>query len=581
MSSSEGVSRPLLLQSPAMAPNARLAQQTTQVGLTIWPSIKYDGFFTFRQAWPSGTIQPEKPPPTANIKEAELQSPMRESRPSPDVIETNEAAENRVSAPAAEPQCSKTSDPETPAAKFTTHEQLVISGSQEFRGFDPKINNAADIPPPKFSPVITKAGTTSSTPTHDAPACQVNSETGPVAEAKTPESPYSKMNVYNNRSEGECSRELAQSLECSAGWGDRIVMFTDASFRPKTRLLGTAGVTYRRSYDGASNQSAPWIDLSYGAIGVMNANEAEIVAMAAALEALEHEVRSYAEAKENEPGSAPQLRVLIFSDSDVCLFRLFYMIKTLRKNKPYTGRDWTVEYLKAQVKKLGEFIGSTNMELGIEFRWVKGHSGVEGNERADRLATATFLTACSYFSAHDLASYRGKSEIVEMKEMSRILGNKTPDPLVPAPLADKPSSTTGTIGQLESETDEHPATMADTELATGSSGPTFDAAVLREIENVRQDIRGQRKEERRRSKEERRRNKKMTSELLEAAEERMVSRLLEEVKKISLVSAMPADGHAVVDSGSKPKKQRKRDVLVAKLRRAGERLRGRKRNCNS
>ncbi|KAK8129130.1 hypothetical protein PG999_001510 [Apiospora kogelbergensis] len=341
-------------------------------------------------------------------------------------------------------------------------------------------------------------------------------------------------------------------------------MFTDASFRPKTRLLGTAGVTYRRSYDGVSNQSAPWIDLSYGAIGVMNSNEAEIVAMAAALEALEHEVRSYAEAKVKEPGSAPQLRVLIFSDSDVCLFRLFYMIKTLRKNKPYTGRDWTVEYLKAQVKKLGQFIDSTNMELGIEFRWVKGHSGVEGNERADRLATATFPTAYSYFSAHDLASYRGKGEIVEMKEMSRILGNKTPDPLVPAPLADKLS-----------ETDECPATMADTELATGSSGPTFDAAVLREIENVREEIRGQRKEERRRSKEERRRNKKMTSELLEAAEERMVSRLLEEVKKISLASAVPADGYAVVDSGSKPKKQRKRDVLIAKLRRAGERLRGR------
>ncbi|KAK8863125.1 hypothetical protein PGQ11_009360 [Apiospora arundinis] len=309
-------------------------------------------------------------------------------------------------------------------------------------------------------------------------------------------------------------------------------MFTDGSARSHLGpdVPRTSAVTYRCIYDESGARNAPWVDLSYGAIGITTSDEAEIVAMAQALKALEQELRGYVDSKNSESGrAAPGLRVMVFSDSQACLGILFRMIHALRRNMPYTGRDWVVEYLKDNLQIVAELIyASPTLDVWVEFHWIKGHSLIEGNDRADWLAYEAFPKACLYFSAYNLPVGPAMREIASMERMSKVIEE-----------AKKEGDT---------ESGEYWAGMADLEFAMESESHAVNACgqvvpssgMLKEMEeNLRREI-------------------------WEA---------VKELKKDSLVSAIPVEGPVVADLGSEPRKQRKRDVVAAKLRHAGKRFR--------
>ncbi|KAK7979926.1 hypothetical protein PG989_012383 [Apiospora arundinis] len=353
------------------------------------------------------------------------------------------------------------------------------------------------------------------------------------------------MQVLDRYFAAEASRKLGKSATGPEYHGNRIVMFTDGSARSHLGpdVPRTSAVTYRCIYDEAGARNAPWVDLSYGAIGITTSDEAEIVAMAQALKALEQELRGYVGSKNGEAGrAAPGLRVMVFSDSQTCLGILFRMIHALRRNMPYIGRDWVVEYLKDNLQNVAELIyASPTLDMWVEFHWIKGHSLIEGNDRADWLAYEAFPKACLYFSAYDLPVGPAMREIASMERMSKVIEDRGQVPVSCActPLAEV-SSTALAKKEGDEESGEYWAGMADLEFAMERGRAAPSSGVLKEMEeNLRREI-------------------------WEA---------VKELKKDSPVSALPVNGPVVADLGSETRKQRKRDVVAAKFRHAGKRLR--------
>ncbi|KAK8093324.1 hypothetical protein PG997_000009 [Apiospora hydei] len=392
---------------------------------------------------------------------------------------------------------------------------------------------------------------------------------------------YGKMEVFHRSVER--SRHLAKNAIGLATLGDRIVMYTDGSVRlPEYDCPRTSAVTYRHVYDGTDAKNAPWIDRAFGVLGIKNSNEAEIVAVAESLKALEQEVRSYIEIKKQQAKKASRLQVLIFSDSRHCLSILDRMLQTLMKNKPFTGRDWTVEYLKANVKKLVETVASTDLDLPVEFHWVKGHSGVEGNDRADWLAYDAYPTAKWYFLGHQSSACPAMYEVAEMGEMSMALVERQQEAesLEPS-VTNTPSTATTSASQMPPETVNSPIALGaiesvidstkphpeprETDTATAGQTTAALSAVYNTIADLRREVREQREEERKQS-------EQMVSKFLEA---------MKELKKAPHVTTTPVGGGEVADLEPKPENQRKRNFLVAKIRRAGQRLRGMGRKSKS
>ncbi|WP_461533439.1 ribonuclease H family protein [Sinomicrobium sp.] len=72
-------------------------------------------------------------------------------------------------------------------------------------------------------------------------------------------------------------------------------------------------------------------------------------------------------------------KAIIYSDSQ-------YTVKGLNEwAKNWCKNNWTKKSSLAN-KDLWTTIYPLFLELGCEVKWIKGHSGIEGNEKADKLA---------------------------------------------------------------------------------------------------------------------------------------------------------------------------------------------------
>ncbi|KAK8040103.1 hypothetical protein PG993_008514 [Apiospora rasikravindrae] len=354
--------------------------------------------------------------------------------------------------------------------------------------------------------------------------------------------------------------------------GDRIVMYTDGGCRsPKPQDPMTAGVTYKCGRGrGRQTRVSPWIDRSYGILGIRTANGAETVALAEALEVLASELRSYVDLeKQRSPTQQPRLQAMIFTDSRHCLGLLQKMILTLRRGEHFTGLDKTEDYLQTKVKTLAESISSTGLKLLLEFHWIKGHSKIPGNVRADRLAYDAFPIAEIYFTDHEFTG-DDTVEIADMAWMKNTLTSrrqefKTSDSGSSSEYA---SSTTGIPNSTG--VGERPSGFArstpnsDPQAQTTEVGDQASilSAVLKQIEALRLEVGDQ--------------NDKGYQQDAET-----VANSLEAHVQTSKAESVTTES-TMTELESTTERQRKRDVIAASVRRAGKRIHdlGRKSKSN-
>lgn len=91
--------------------------------------------------------------------------------------------------------------------------------------------------------------------------------------------------------------------------------------------------------------------------------------------------------------------VLVYTDSE-------YVRRGITEWLPaWKARDWlTADRKPVKNRDLWERLDALAAGHRIEWRWVKGHSGIPGNERVDRLANAAIDAMTAGATAHDQAT---------------------------------------------------------------------------------------------------------------------------------------------------------------------------------
>ncbi|KAI6091431.1 hypothetical protein F4821DRAFT_281290 [Hypoxylon rubiginosum] len=153
-----------------------------------------------------------------------------------------------------------------------------------------------------------------------------------------------------------------------------LAIFCDGSFN-RNKQVGGIGICYKRTFGAETD----WVDVSYGLHNVPGSCGAEVIALNRALWVAYYETLYW---MGQFPDDANQQlpRVIIFSD---CVPGMGQVCDA------YNSQDQTADPVAngkarevcAPLQKL--------IELGIhvEVRWVPSHISIEGNERADSLAS--------------------------------------------------------------------------------------------------------------------------------------------------------------------------------------------------
>ncbi|KAI0170521.1 hypothetical protein BJ166DRAFT_197431 [Pestalotiopsis sp. NC0098] len=172
----------------------------------------------------------------------------------------------------------------------------------------------------------------------------------------------------------------------------RLVFYADGSGargKKNSRVAG-AGITYKRVSNG---NVSDWTDSSRGIICTTRADPSELYAVWLALKAAVNELeathKSSREAEEQDDQAT--LRLLFITDSQSAMLDVHDYISSGTIAKGFS-RD-TFRELMQPLIRLKEF------NVPFEFHWVPGHMGIEGNSRADALATVAARWTLSRLSS--------------------------------------------------------------------------------------------------------------------------------------------------------------------------------------
>lgn len=192
--------------------------------------------------------------------------------------------------------------------------------------------------------------------------------------------------------------------------GNRMFIFTDGG---SCAQGSSAAFTYTCLSEGQIQQQGHWHDVSYGIIGDVQSREAEMIALTKALEAVEME------AKRQPLDAESPLRVIIFTDSRDNL-HCCQAILTNGKAQLASGslaRDNVNQALKEMVDRMR----SMNSTVKLELHWVKGHSSIHHNKRADSLATSALHAVKDYirYTRRETARDSKGYDLIPFADMKR------------------------------------------------------------------------------------------------------------------------------------------------------------------
>ncbi|KAK7932271.1 hypothetical protein PG985_002983 [Apiospora marii] len=211
--------------------------------------------------------------------------------------------------------------------------------------------------------------------------------------------------------------------EQNAIFGRRLVLFTDSSYELVTGISGAA-VVYRRFYDLESTEAessvpAAWEDEAYGYFGGPANRGFEEIALGAALGVVHREAEDlFAKPHCEADGKREPLRVYVFADSRDAIGNLQKISTNETKLKLMS--DAHILQLTKSWRSVQPLLKEGKVRL--EIHWLKGHNGVEGNMRADKLAQQARLTATRFAMAcrSPLGSELG-CDMVSLKDMEQEL----------------------------------------------------------------------------------------------------------------------------------------------------------------
>lgn len=154
----------------------------------------------------------------------------------------------------------------------------------------------------------------------------------------------------------------------------RLVFFTDASLNPIGEI-GGVGITSKR----IPSNSPEWIDACVATRGIDDVNVLELLGVAEALRIAEDEARL----DQQSLTLGQSLAVYVITDSTSALDRIESFL-----NQPPDETERNIpEFLHPIFEGLVQILDKlVQGNIQVHFRWTKGHAGVEGNTRADRLA---------------------------------------------------------------------------------------------------------------------------------------------------------------------------------------------------
>lgn len=157
----------------------------------------------------------------------------------------------------------------------------------------------------------------------------------------------------HSREDFEMLGRADHCAHCALGSGKAFRLFTDGSFVAKNRAGGWAAILE----DGKQSREA------YGSMACRDCNQAELVAVIKGLDLL------------SDDDSA-----IVFTDSR-------FVVTGTRLMDIWMDSNWrTIERRKVPHRPLWEALREHMQRLDVHFEWIKGHSGIEQNFRADFLA---------------------------------------------------------------------------------------------------------------------------------------------------------------------------------------------------
>lgn len=156
--------------------------------------------------------------------------------------------------------------------------------------------------------------------------------------------------------------------------GPRMVIFTDGGAKLEEcnqEVILSSAVTYKE-YTGST--FTPWKDMTYTTtVAKANSCLAEHLAVNEALSVVLKEKR-----KRRGLGTFP--KVFIFTDSRHTIHTIYDFLEAKEKSCNNLGEP----AYKSLARSLAIL---TNLRISVHVIWVRGHSGIKGNERADTLST--------------------------------------------------------------------------------------------------------------------------------------------------------------------------------------------------